>query len=469
LDENEALSIFKHFKSHYRSIHIQLVLIVIDNIWKVVFIKAKLLHEEPHKTSELLIDTGIFKIVQGRIGIDRFDELYESFSKGKPLTIEIEKLGKQAVNFPQWRNISILYETGDVVRSAWSENWPHVRFDFESDSTDIPGHYGQKIASLLKSHGPYEDFTEAISDKFRLKEDLIKVDRAGHSCGYLLIPVFCAISRIDYAYKDGKITAETEMQIHPQIQINRLSISARILKRLHETDRIEKQKLDDIESEKSNQLSIIKKVVVLPSRPEDIQAVKFYLLLDSPPIVELSRVDERFLHKPLEILESRKIIRIMKDAEKGGTSARYMDKLGKFLMEGKRNDLEEAVFDLLMRTGFDVIWEGKKKNHDYDFLACSPQGAMAIECTSDLVSQQMIDKICTVSEELEGELTIRIRPVILTNYVRSMSDLDVNTLNLMMSGKINIVTRQDIVRIFEKLVYERKLVTAEYWELFTSR
>lgn len=103
----------------------------------------------------------------------------------------------------------------------------------------------------------------------------------------------------------------------------------------------------------------------------------------------------------------------------------------------------------------------------YCFVAF-PQGIIVIEVTSDLVSQKMADKIIEISEEMKGKYQTRVQPMLLTNIVESKTALDARSINLINQKKIFILTREDIIRIFKDLYYNRSATTGDYWRQFSK-
>jgi len=118
--------------------------------------------------------------------------------------------------------------------------------------------------------------------------------------------------------------------------------------------------------------------------------------------------------------------------------------------------------ELLVRAGFDVA----RKDPEYDLLACCPQVIFVIECTSDLISKSMADKLINVADDLKHSIGKYVTPVIFTNQVSSHGELDFEIRSIVATNRLFICTRQEIQRLFGRVSAKRSATTADFSRSF---
>lgn len=457
MNESEVKSVFKSFQESYQSIDLELAIAFIDESWKAVFAKAILSALKPSFVS-VLVDTELFKLLKGRLSIDLFEQLYKILSEGGQLNLDVDSLGIVNVYFAGWTMSYVAYEYGNLARNIWKEIWPVVRCDFGSETPCISGKFEERVNILTKSHAlPFRDFAEAIRDEFDMSDDLLQIKRNGKPQGHLLIPILAAFQSIQYVRQDDKLQLRIQVKYHPSILPENLEVSAIVDKKDGTVNRLRRMPLKGKKTILSDEHRLIELLREVEAKPEEIKRVTAYLVLQGFPEIP-SVLDELHMDQPLDVVPEQFVAKLVREEERRGVrEARYLAKLEKRLMEGKGKDFEDAVMELFLRAGFDVA----RKDPEYDLLACCPQGIFAIECTSDLISKSMIDKLIDVTDGLKGSTGKYVKPVIFTNQMNS-GDLDPAMKSMVTTDKLFICARDEILRLFDRLSSERSARTAAF-------
>jgi len=463
---DDTSQIYGKFKENYASIDLGVAIVSFKRKWHAIFVKATLSYKKPYRFFNSVVRTPKFRILRGSFPSSEFETLLRILSQGGQLNVPITSRLTIGVLFREWKRCSVSFEQGRYIKDQYGIEYPSHIVRFESDWAAWR-ELEREVNFLLQCNDvPYADYAESISQNLSFKKDRLEIDRDGKPRGYLLIPIYARIFDCRYGLEGGQFSLDIITEFYHKIPFGKLALSSRIEMRDGTRIYIRKQRLQKLDIQRTREMCIARKTLKARTDPSETSWIVINLVLDNREPILLDKMMERELKV---LLPETKISQIMREYEfKGREQTEYLEKTWKKLMEGKGHEFEDAVFTMLTRLGFDAVLEARQKNHLYDILACSPQGVLIVECTSDRISKVMAEKIYSTASEIQKQLKVRAIPLIFTNQINS-NELDANVQDFCRRSRVLIVTRDRISTIIEIALEQRPARTFLFWQFFYEK
>ena len=446
-----------HLFSFYNSVKLSLAIVRGEQAWQALYLLAEYDYLLPNMAFKTLFNTPQFRMISGSISTAEWDSYSQVISDGGSFSAPLESGDRLTIVFSPWKQSGPYFETGYEARTGWNRTWPHIRFDFDATSGLIESSLWTLMANAVITYDvPYSSVSEAVSDIFRIKEDRLKFKTEQSIHGSVLLPIFASFDSARYDRSEQKLRLVVQVTHHSKVNQEKLYVSARLETRDQRTERVPKTRPTraaptDEELCRSEWGSYVE------LSPALVQRTSFHLvydLVDDYPLL----IDQAYLQSVPALTAKSEIEKLMTE-KSDRRRLDYWTKIEKWLLDGKGDEFEEAMFMLLSRAGFDVSWESK--NSPFDILAASPNGCLVVECTSDPPSVAMAEELKSSAQLYRSQMNPLVLPVLATNQTSSR-DLDLDTTRMHQYGEVYFLTRDRLKQLLDTARYESLARTEKY-------